>query len=240
MTVAGAGRVNINNNIDLPVTGAVVTVNGGHVGGNGRINGRLTNTGGQVSPGIDVGTLTVEGNFQQNAAGTLNIDLGGLAVGQYDRLAVIGGLNGAILDGTLDVSYVNNFLPSVGNTFDVLTAAGGINNAGVISLHPSDSPFYSLAVVSGTILRLTLTTALPPPTDDGDFNGDGKVDAADYVVWRKSDGTPAGYNEWRTNFGRTGGSGSSVAEAAAVPEPMSAALVIVAAAIGLVRLRRRW
>jgi hypothetical protein len=239
MTVAGAGRVNINNNIDLPVTGAVVTVNGGHVGGNGRINGRLTNTGGQVSPGIDVGTLTVEGNFQQNAAGTLNIDLGGLAVGQYDRLAVVGGLNGAILDGTLDVSYLNNFLPSVGNTFDVLTAAGGINNAGVISLHPSDSPFYSLAVVSGTILRLTLTTPLPPPTDDGDFNGDGKVDAADYVVWRKSDGTPAGYNEWRTNFGRTGGSGSSVAEAAAVPEPASCAILLVSmmTVLGIVRRR---
>jgi hypothetical protein len=74
-----------------------------------------------------------------------------------------------------------------------------------------------------------------PPTFDliatslpGDFNGDGKVDAADYVVWRKTDGTQPGYNEWRTNFGRTSGSGAGQL-AGAVPEPASLAI----AALGL-------
>jgi hypothetical protein len=61
------------------------------------------------------------------------------------------------------------------------------------------------------------STTLP-----GDFNADGKVDAADYVAWRKTDNTPAGYTLWRTNFGRTAGSGSALS---AVPEPASAALV---------------
>ena len=37
----------------------------------------------------------------------------------------------------------------------------------------------------------------------GDYNGDGSVDAADYVVWRRTDGSPAGYNTWRANFGAT-------------------------------------
>lgn len=41
---------------------------------------------------------------------------------------------------------------------------------------------------------------------DGDYNMDGKVNAADYVVWRKGfkDGisTPADYLAWRRNFGR--------------------------------------
>ena len=36
-----------------------------------------------------------------------------------------------------------------------------------------------------------------------DYNQNGTVDAADYVVWRKNDGTPDGYNTWRTHFGRT-------------------------------------
>jgi hypothetical protein len=57
----------------------------------------------------------------------------------------------------------------------------------------------------------------------GDFNLDGKVDTADYVVWRKSDGSQAGYDEWRTNFGRTAGSGSSLG-GSAVPEPGSLGL----------------
>jgi hypothetical protein len=51
----------------------------------------------------------------------------------------------------------------------------------------------------------------------GDYNHDGKVDAADYVVWRKTDGTTPGYNSWRTNFGRTSG-GGGLAAGAAVPE----------------------
>ena len=76
----------------------------------------------------------------------------------------------------------------------------------------------------------THVTRHDPPTFDliatsldGDFNGDGKVDAADYVVWRKSDGSQPGYNEWRTNFGRNSGSASGQV-AAAVPEPASLAL----------------
>ena len=56
----------------------------------------------------------------------------------------------------------------------------------------------------------------------GDFNHDGKVDAADYVMWRKNDGTPAGYDTWRANFGGC----SSPAAVPRVPsaEPLSAAV----------------
>jgi hypothetical protein len=63
-----------------------------------------------------------------------------------------------------------------------------------------------------------------PDTIPGDYNSDGRVDAADYVVWRKTDGSPSGYNTWRTNFGRTSGSGAALDASAAVPEPTSAVL----------------
>jgi hypothetical protein len=63
----------------------------------------------------------------------------------------------------------------------------------------------------------------------GDFNDDGKVDAADYVVWRKNEGTQEEYNTWRTNFGRTAGGGdgsaASLAAQASVPEPSSILLI---------------
>jgi hypothetical protein len=39
----------------------------------------------------------------------------------------------------------------------------------------------------------------------GDYNEDGNVDAADYVVWRKTGSSQAGYDLWRANFGRTVG-----------------------------------
>jgi hypothetical protein len=71
----------------------------------------------------------------------------------------------------------------------------------------------------------------PPAGLAGDYNGDLKVNAADYVLWRKSPGTyggnPAGYNTWRANFGTGGpGSGSGIS-GAAVPEPASAVLLLV-------------
>jgi hypothetical protein len=58
----------------------------------------------------------------------------------------------------------------------------------------------------------------------GDFNRDGTVDAADYVVWRKGvdiEPTEEKYNLWRTNFGRSGGGGAR----AVVPEPNVVVLV---------------
>jgi hypothetical protein len=85
------------------------------------------------------------------------------------------------------------------------------------------------------LLQVGEATLLP-----GDFNGDGAIDAADYVVWRNNDGTSNGYNTWRTNFGRTAGSGSgatgSASANAAVPEPNAAILCAICASL----LLRRW
>jgi hypothetical protein len=91
-----------------------------------------------------------------------------------------------------------------------------------------------------------LSSASVNPT--GDYNNDGIVNAADYVVWRKSgpnatlpnDSTPgtvsaADYTVWRANFGQTAGpSGpstlitgfvryvtSGLGSGSAVPEPAS-------------------
>ena len=75
---------------------------------------------------------------------------------------------------------------------------------------------------------------------EGDFNGDGAIDAADYVVWRKGLGsvyTPDDYDVWRAHFGETGGSGPLFH--ASVPEPTSSLLLILATAISCL-LRRRY
>jgi beta-glucanase (GH16 family) len=76
----------------------------------------------------------------------------------------------------------------------------------------------------------------------GDYNGDGHVDAGDYVIWRKTDGSQGiglaadgsgngmvndtDYLFWRKNFAATAGAASGTA--AAVPEPYATSLVAVA------------
>ena len=67
-------------------------------------------------------------------------------------------------------------------------------------------------------------------TDFGDYNQDGFVDAADYVVWRKTDGTQAGYDIWRANFGATLGVGSGASARVAIPEPATLMLLAFTAA----------
>jgi hypothetical protein len=80
--------------------------------------------------------------------------------------------------------------------------------------------------VRTTNIATILTAALP-----GDYNGDGTVDAADYVLWRKNDSRQAGYDLWRARFGQTTHSGSGVSANAAVPEPHTL-IMLVAALIG--------
>jgi beta-glucanase (GH16 family) len=84
-----------------------------------------------------------------------------------------------------------------------------------------------------------------PTGVSGDYNGDGKVDATDYVAWRKNagqsgiglpaDGSGNGsvgqedYEVWKQNFGNTTQIAAGTVAALSVPEPSFA----VPAAIGL-------
>jgi hypothetical protein len=83
------------------------------------------------------------------------------------------------------------------------------------------------------LIHVPAAAALP-----GDFNNNGTVDAADYVVWRKTDGTQTGYDTWRALFGDHAGGGSSANANATVPEPATAAMLMFASAVcGLLRRR---
>src|SRR5262249_6172607 len=61
----------------------------------------------------------------------------------------------------------------------------------------------------------------------GDFNGNGVVDAADYVVWRKNPGGfPAdAYTTWRSHFGQTSAGGMGTNMNTAIPEPATILLL---------------
>jgi uncharacterized membrane protein len=88
---------------------------------------------------------------------------------------------------------------------------------------------------------------LGPPGVAGDFNSDGIVDAADYIVWRNGLGTTytqAGYDVWRANFGRTAAGAAAVADsisgsrASNIPEPTCWILFVVALVTLSTRVRK--
>jgi hypothetical protein len=83
------------------------------------------------------------------------------------------------------------------------------------------------------------TIAQSVVTQDGDFNLDGVVDGADYVAWQKNNSLGT-YQEWVENFGESlPGSGGGGGGVASVPEPASAAMLLVASILfGMVRTPR--
>jgi hypothetical protein len=124
----------------------------------------------------------------------------------------------------------------------------------------ANSHFLQIALSTNTdgaqiyqIDNFRLLTEVPQGVP-GDYNDNGTVDAADYVVWRKHlgqafqlpneiSGTTPGsvtqedYTAWRARFGSNSGSGSIVA-GSAVPEPAAVALMLSAfAALIMTRCR---
>ena len=90
-------------------------------------------------------------------------------------------------------------------------------------------------------------TVSAPPAVLGDYNNNGTVDAADYVLWRNGGpllnevDTPgtvnaADYTEWRARFGDSG-SGSGLVAGSAIPEPTSIGIAL--AMIGCLIATRR-
>ncbi len=105
-------------------TGSTLTVNDtlsntGTVQGAGTIVGDLTNSG-TFSPGLSPGTLSVIGDYTQDSAGKLQLEINGTTAGTYDVLAVSGV---ATLAGTLKVTLGNGVTLPGNATFDILTGA---------------------------------------------------------------------------------------------------------------------
>jgi uncharacterized membrane protein len=104
----------------------------------------------------------------------------------------------------------------------------------------------------GTSLRAFLLTPIAEPNLPGDYNQNGTVDTADYVVWRKGLGTiytQDDYDVWRARFGASLGSGSgssgyplgASAQPLSVflPEPAGIGLLATAALLLAAAARRR-
>jgi T5SS/PEP-CTERM-associated repeat protein len=197
--------------------------------------GTFTGTGdvelnGDLRPGNSPANVSFGGDVVISPTGGLEIELAGITKGAgYDSLTIAGA---ASLSGALDVSLLDGFVPDIGQSFEILTAAGGISGTFDATNFPT--------LPSGLQLNLTYqptSVLLSVAGVSGDYNFDAHVDAADYVLWRK--GLGGNYNTWRTNFGESSAGNGSAASSNA-PEPTSILLALVAttACFALSRFRR--
>jgi hypothetical protein len=195
------------------VTGAGTFTGGGDV----ELNGDLR-------PGNSPANVSFGGNVVISPTAALAIELGGITKGTgYDSLTIAGA---ASLSGALSVSLLGGYLPNVGDVFEIITAAGGVDGMFDSESLPTLGGGLSLDVLySPTAVKLAVVGT------SGDFNYDGVVDAADYVMWRKlmSASSPTSYSDWRRDFNSApSGTGG---DTPTVPEPTSTTLFFATALV---------
>ena len=121
--------------------------------GTGTINSNVTNAG-TLSPGSSPGKITVDGDYTQDSSGTLTIELGGTTPDtEYDQLFVTGA---AALDGTLDVSRINEFNPELGDSFSILTYASHTGTFDTLNLPSLDTGLAWEVAYGSTAVTLTV------------------------------------------------------------------------------------
>lgn len=187
------------------------------------------------------GILELGGNFTQLEFATLEIELGGTSNAdpenaQFDQLHVTGD---ALLDGTLDVSFLDGFVGSTGQTFDIITAnsiSGSfdeilapegmgvsvtyLNSVVRVELIANSSLFgdadNDFAVAGSDLLAVTNNFGSTGPADGlllGDADDDGAVAGSDLLAVTN-------------NFGSTLPGEGNLASTP-IPEPSSVALAML-------------
>jgi outer membrane autotransporter protein len=159
MSTEFTGPTTVNDGsliVDGSIASTQTLVNpGALLGGHGFLGGDLVSSG-IVSPG----TLTVNGNYTQNANGTLRIEVAGLAPSQHDLLVVNGH---ASLAGTLQLIRLGGFQLHIGDQFTFLIANRGVSG----TFSTVQNPFISDTLVKAQII--VLPTAVVVQGTQGSF-----------------------------------------------------------------------
>jgi hypothetical protein len=161
------------------------------------------------------GTIQLGDTFIQQANGSLSIELNASNLAHTIIQAV-----GGQLDGILSVQLTNGYMPALGNGFNILatsTVVQGDFSSVVLPALTSGLAWDLVYGANSVALRVIL---------QGDYNRDNRVDAADYILWRRTfnrnvpngEGADSNYdgvinvldfNVWRLNFGTSAGVGAS-------------------------------
>jgi len=126
--VQTAGQTTVDGELKVMGRGMVNFAGGSVYGNGGTITGSVTSNA-AINLGdspLTVGQLTFVGNYTQGPLGSLTIDIAGLE--QYDQLNITGH---AQLNGLLSIDLLDNYVPQLGDTFDIMNFA---NQSGTFSL----------------------------------------------------------------------------------------------------------
>ena len=237
--------LDLRSGVDTTISGIISGTNG--TSALTKISpGKLTLSGANTYAGgttISAGTLDVSGALATVGTGNMSV------TGTASSLVIESGVTDSI-DNSATLSLSNSALLSLG--------AGVNERVGFLSLDTAFQPSGTYgSSQSNAVNKLDLyfsgtgILTVGPAILAGDYDNNGIVDTADYVIWRKNVGQPsqtlpndtmgvligaAQYNLWRSNFGSTvpvPGSGS-IENSSTVPESSSISMLMLCLAAATV------
>jgi hypothetical protein len=138
---------------------------GGTLTGGGTLEANLDQTGGTLNPGDAPALFTISGSYDLSGTspyspngGTLDIEIGGYTPDTEFSVLDVNGT--ATLDGNLNLTLVNGFVPQVGDTFTILNSQG---DSGTFTATTSNLPELSYTVIYGSNYAQVMITAVPEP-----------------------------------------------------------------------------
>ena len=173
------GTILLRNSATVSVGQTLFIQPNGSIGGNGTYSAQMVVNGsgggsalalleaepqgGSVAPGNPVGTLIIEGAYEQTATGKLTIETTGLGDGEFDLLHVTGNVT---LGGTLEMRFPGPYVPKAGDSFQFLQVDGTISGEFADITFPDLLPGFQFdtMAVAGGVLFTALNDAVLAPT----------------------------------------------------------------------------
>jgi hypothetical protein len=204
---------------------------------NNNIEGLWSIVGGSVYRGAGVPELNglyLFGEFAQNHGAIFAVDIEDLV--QREDFSNLASLYGGHLAPFVQLRLIHNGQEKT--LLQIIRDASGNQSLNRTDLRfglGPDGEIYVLNKHDGRVRRIAAVSGLLP----GDYNDDGTVDVADYIVWRKNAGTnnllpnnptpgpidQTEYERWRANFGNSSPGSGGVAHGQ-IPEPASLFLLL--------------
>jgi len=165
----------------LRVDGTLRIMRRGEIAGTGDVdvlrvvdNGRIPSVvnDGLISPGQSPGRIIIKGKYEQTPNGMIKMEVAGLSEGQFDVLEITGD---AVLDGTVEVRFLDGYLPKRGDAVDFMQVSGAITGNFAQITFPELAPGFDAELSLGDDGKLRLTarndaapgagTTIVPPRD---------------------------------------------------------------------------
>jgi len=158
MTMEG-GRLDVGGTLTVGPRGTLLGI--GTVSAGNRVR-----NGGIVAVGLSPGKLTITGDYEQTAAGRLDVEIGGLTPEvQHDQLEVSGNVTMA---GVLNLIFRDRFAPRMGDQFTLLMVGGALStdalDVNIVNLAPGFEYDLMLAGGAMTLVAKNDATFVPEPS----------------------------------------------------------------------------